>query len=137
MSTIRRPAFEVRQIHDSVRVLDERVVVELVDIVRAEAPALLTEVLVWRPWWRNRQRKQRQQGGRLGRIGDVDHGGVVERLLAILLDGLRVHDRDLPRRQGQHAVGPDEPEERRRGRKLAASLRLETLKRSCTRSAIS
>jgi len=92
--------------------LDERVVLELVLVVRAESSTLLAEIPVRGARRRHRERKEGKES-RLRRIGDVDEGSVIQRLLAILSNGLGVDDGDPPRRQRQHAVHADEAEKRR------------------------
>src|SRR6266704_6950863 len=49
---------EVREVYELVRVLHVRVVMVLVLVVRAEAPALLAEIPVPRARWRHGQRKE-------------------------------------------------------------------------------
>src|SRR5881296_2183245 len=73
---------EVGEVRELVRALHVRVVMMLVLVVRAEAPALLAEIPVPRALGRHGQRKEREEH-RLCRVGDVDERGVVERLLGI------------------------------------------------------
>ena len=86
--------------------LDVRVVMMLVLVVRAEAPALLAEIPVPRAGRRHGQRKERDEH-RVRRVGDVDERGVVERLLAVLADRLRVHHCDLAARERENTVYAD------------------------------
>ncbi len=114
---------EIGEIDQIALRLDIGIVQQRVLIVRAEAAALLAEALVGRARRWQRQRKDRHEP-RLRRVGDVDDRGLVERLLTVLADRLRVGDRNLAIGHRDDGVDADEGNERRAVAEMPDLLRM-------------